>query len=226
MNNLRLVLFFIFSFNLYAQNLSQSFPAGTGSQFEIKFNDDNSKAHLSIYIAGTRNESVFIEFFMETKELISTQLWQQFEIGIKGNASEVKAGYIQGSEFKHPEIIPKEMLKEESGIPLSEFLLKNDKNHGGKFIGEEIVEIAAGSTKSKHYQISKNNQTLDYWISDEAKPLGLVMLTSKNPKKLEQNYSIQLMHLIENKNSKIIPEKAIPLSDKGKAILKKVENIK
>ncbi len=218
--------FILFQFNSYAQNLSQSFPAGSGSEFEIKFKQDNTKTNLSIYIAATRTDSVFVEFFIETKDLIPLLLWQQFEIGITTQGSEIRSGYIQGSEFNNPEIIPKNLIKEESGIPLTDFLFKNDKNQNANFLGDEIVEVAAGSTKAKHFQITKNKQILDYWISDEAKPLGLVMLTSKNPEIKEQNYSIQLLNIIENKKAKILPEKAIPLTEKGKSILLKKEKIK
>lgn len=215
------VLIILFSINCFAQNLSQSFPAGSGSNFEIKFQNQNAPINASIYIAGTRTESVFVEYMMETKELIPVQLWQQFEIQISENGSKIKSGYVLGKDFKSPEIIPPEFLKEESGIPLSDFLLKKENEFKKFKIADEIVEIAAGSTKATHYRMTKNDQILDFWISNEAKPLGLVMLTSKNSKVPDQNYSLQLVSLIENIKAKIEPEKSVPLTEKGKSIVQR-----
>lgn len=208
------------------QNLSQSFPAGSGSKYEIQFKDQSDPTEISIYVAGTRSDSLFIEFFMESKGIIPVQLWQQFEIEIQEGKSKIKSGYLYAKDFKTAEIIPPKMLKEESGIPLNDFLIFEKGKAPGKFIAEEIVEIAAGSTKAKHYQMIKNDQTLDFWISDEAKPIGLVMLTSKNHKKSDQNYSIQMMNLIENKKSQIKPEEATTITERGLSILKKRESIK
>jgi len=227
MNKLLFYFLLVFiSFSLRAKNLSQSFPAGSGSKYEIIFKDQPEPTELSIYVAATRTDSLFIEFFMETKGIIPVQLWQQFEIEIHEGKSKVKAGYLYAKDLKKPEIIPSQMLKEESGIPLNDFLIFEKGKIPGKFIAEEIVEIAAGSTKTKHYQISKNDQTLDFWISEEAKPIRLVMLTSKNSKNPDQNYSIQMTNLIENKKSKIIPEEATSLTEKGLSIIQKMETVK
>ena len=72
-------------------------------------------------------------------------------------------------------------------------------------VGDELVEIAAGSTKATHNRTTGNGQKVDYWISNDAKPMGLVMLVSKIEKNENQNYSLELISLMENVKAKIVP---------------------
>jgi hypothetical protein len=123
--------------------------------------------------------------------------------------------------------MPEAYLKGASGgLQVNDFLFSNQAQLDKDKIGVETVEIAEGSTKATHYRTSRNGQTIDYWISDDAKPMGLVMLISKNPKKPEQNYGLELVNLMENVKAKILPEKAVPLSEKGKALLAKPESLR
>jgi hypothetical protein len=227
MNKLFL-LFILFSSSLFAETLSQSFPAGKGANYKIKMRKDTVPIQLSIYVAGTRVDSVHIEYFMETKSFIPIQLWQQFEIGVSSKGpAEIRKGYVLAKEFKNPEIIPADYLKgAEGGIQVNDFIFA-DKSKLDKFkIAVETIEIAAGTTKATHYRTSNNGQTIDYWVSDDAKPLGLVMLTSKSDKNENQNYSLELLNLIENIKPKIIPEQAVPITDQGKKFLAKPESLR
>ena len=212
----------VFPLSVLAENLSVSFPAGSGSAYKIKMNQDSTPVYLSLYIASTRVDSVHVEYFMETKGLSSIQMWQQFEIGITDKGSEVRSGYVQTNELPKPEQMPKEYLQGAlGGIEMNNYLFLKNAEIDKYKIGTEIVEIAAGTTQAVHYRMQKNGQTLDYWISDDAKPIGLVMLVSKNEKNPNQNYSLELTHLINNIKPKIIPEKAVTISDKGRSLLVK-----
>lgn len=214
------------SINVFAQNLSTSFPAGSGASYKVDIKKNSAPILLSIYIAGTRIDSVHVEYFMETKSFIPVQMWQQFEIGVTQKGSEIRNGYIQTPELANAEIMPSNYLKGASGgIQVNDFLFVNEKQLLKHKIGDEIVEIAAGSTKATHYRTTSNGQTIDYWISSEAKPIGLVMLVSKG-KNEEQNYSLELTTLVENVKAKIMPEKAVPLTDKGRQYLAKPESLR
>ena len=227
MNKLFFVLLVIFSSFSYGQNLSQSFPAGKGSTYKIKMRQDTTPIFLSLYVAGTRVDSVHIEYFMETKSILPVQMWQQFEIGVTSSGAEVRKGYVLTKELSQPEIIPADYLKGAGGgIQVNDFLFANKAQLDKDKIGEETVEIAAGTTKATHYRAKSNGQTVDYWISDDAKPMGLVMLVSKSDKSENQNYSLELTGLMENVKAKILPEKAVPLTEKGKSMLAKPESMR
>lgn len=221
-----LILLSFTSFLAQAQNLSQSFPAGTGSSYKIKMVKDPTPIFLSLYVAGTRVDSLHIEYFLETKSLLPVRMWQQFEIGLSSKGAEVKYGYIQTPELKKPEIIPAENLKGADGVQVNDFLFASKAQLEKDKVGEEMVEIAAGATKATHYRKINNGQTVDYWISSEAKPMGLVMLVSKSDKNEDQNYSLELTSLIENIKPKITPESAVPITEVGKRFLAKPQSVR
>lgn len=227
MKNLFLLFCVIFSVSSLAESLSESFPAGKGSTYKIKMRQDTTPIFLSLYVAGTRVDSVHIEYFMETKSLVPVQMWQQFEIGVSTSGASIRKGFIQTKDLTNPETMPMEYLRGASGgIQVNDFLFADKAKLEKDKVGIETVEIAAGSTKATHYRVSNNGQTVDYWISDEAKPMGLVMLVSKSEKNENQNYSLELTGLMENVKAKILPEKAVPLTDKGKSMLAKPESLR
>lgn len=220
------ILALLLSLNVFADSLSESFPAGKGSTYKIKMRQDTTPIFLSLYVAGTRVDSVHIEYFMETKTIIPVQMWQQFEIGV-GKSAEIRKGYVYTKDLTAPEIMPAQYLKgAEGGIQVNDFLFADKAKLDKDKVGEENVEVAAGTTKATHYRTSNNGQTVDYWISDDAKPMGLVMLVSKSDKNENQNYSLELTGLMNNVKPKILPEKAIPLSEKGKSMLAKPESLR
>lgn len=219
--------FFVLSLSVHAQNLSQSFPAGSGSTYKIKMKKEPTPIFLSLYVAGTRVDSLHIEYFLETKSLMPVQMWQQFEIEVTPKGAEVKKGYILTKELKNAEIMPAENLKgAEGGIQVNDFLFASKVELDKDKIGDEMVEIAAGATKATHYRKTNNGQTVDYWISQDAKPMGLVMLVSKSEKNEDQNYSLELTSLIENIKPKITPETAVPISEVGKRFLAKPQSVR
>jgi ankyrin repeat protein len=225
----RLILcFLVFSFSqVHGASLSESFPAGKGANYNVKMKQDATPIHLSLYVSNTRVDSVNIEYFMETKGILPVQMWQQFEIGINPDGAQIRKGYVMTKELEQPESMPPEYLKGASGgIQVNDFLFANKAQLDKDKVGEEIVEIAAGTTKATHYRVTNNGQTVDYWISDDAKPMGLVMLVSKSEKSANQNYSLELVSLMDNVKAKIQPEKAVPLTDKGKAFLAKPESLR
>ncbi len=227
MKILYFTLFLGLSVTALAASLSESFPAGKGSTYKVKMRQDATPIHLSLYVAGTRVDSVHIEYFMETKGIIPVQMWQQFEIGVTPRGAQILKGYVQTKELKDAEIMPPEYLKgAQGGIQVNDFLFADKAQLDKDKVGEETVEIAAGTTKATHYRVSNNGQTVDYWISDDAKPMGLVMLVSKSEKSENQNYSLELTSLMENVKAKIQPEKAVPLTDTGKSMLAKPESLR
>lgn len=211
-----------------AQNLSQSFPAGRGAIYKIKMKNSSEPIHLNLYVAGTRVDSVHIEYFLESRGLFPIQLWQQFEIAVtEKGPTQIRKGYILAKELKAPEIIPEKYLSGASGgIQVNDFVFVDKTRLEKLRIGVETVEIAAGTTKATHYRTTSNGQTVDFWISDDAKPVGLVLLTSKSEVNMDQNYTLELDSMVENVRPKILPENAIPLSKDGESYLAKPSSLR
>src|SRR5690606_9580047 len=157
-NKFLLVVFLVLFQQVFAQSLSKSFPAGSGANYKITMKSDPTPIKLALYIAGTRTDSVHVEYFMETQGLFSTQLWQQFEVGVKpGAPAEIRKGFIQTKELSKAEIIPSEYLKgAEGGIQVNDFLFADKSKLEKLKVGVETVEIAAGSTKATHYRTTNN----------------------------------------------------------------------
>jgi hypothetical protein len=82
------------------------------------------------------------------------------------------------------------------------------------------LSVPASSTPllATRYEQEKEGQVLTYWISDEARPLGLVKLRSRGPK-ASQNYELVLVSLLKNVGRKIDPNKAVALTAEGRAVL-------
>lgn len=222
-----LILALLFTSLSALAQLGRSFPAGSGASYNIKMKSDSTPINLQLYVASSRTDSVNIEYFMETKGIVGVQMWQQFEIGVApGKGAQIKKGYVLTKELSRPESMPAGYLQgAEDGIQVNDFLFVDKAKLDKDKVGDEMVEIAAGETKATHYRTTGNGQTVDYWISDEARPMGLVMLVSKGTKP-EQNYSLELVNLMDNVKAKIRPEDAVPLSAKGREFLAKPSSVR
>ncbi len=217
---------FLVSFSLYAQDFQKSFPKGKGSTFKLTMRD-SAPIDLSIYVASSTATSANIEYFMNaTGSLIPIEMWQQFEIKIVSGKADVVSGYVKTKELKKPEIMPSEYLQGFDGVKVNDFLFATKAELDKSKISEDEIEIPAGKTKATHYRTINNSQTVDYWISDEAKPIGLVKLVSTSLKVSNQNYKIELKSLMDNVKAAINPTEAGPLTEVGRAFLAKPETFK
>jgi hypothetical protein len=55
---------------------------------------------------------------------------------------------------------------------------KFEKPDPKKIIGKETVKVAGGSFKTSHYRDATDKGTVDFWISEEVPPLGVVKMSS------------------------------------------------
>lgn len=222
---LRLLGLFVFS-QLSWAGLESSFPPGKGSTFNLIMKD--SRANLSIYIAEAKTNLVSIEYFMEVKDsLLPIQMWQQFEIQVNpGKLAQITKGFVQTKELKQPETMTSDYLQGFDGVQVNDFLFNTKEELDKNKVAVEEVSVPAGKTKATHYRTKNNDQTVDYWISDEAKPIGLVKLVSTNPKKIDQEYTIELVSLMKNVKPYIVPQNAVPLTELGKSFLAKPNSIR
>lgn len=221
--------FFLVGFlttSAFAQDLSKSFPAGKGSTFKLVM-QDGPPIDLSIYVASSTSGAVNVEYYMNaTGSLVPVQMWQQFEVKISRGKADIQKGYLKTKELRAPQIIPSEYLKGYDGVQVNDFLFSSEAELDKNKIGVDEVDIPAGKTKANHYRTINNNQTIDYWISDDAKPIGLVKLVSTSLKDPKKNYKIELKSLMENVRATIDPSLAGPLTDVGRAFLAKPESVR
>src|SRR6476620_6241435 len=94
-----IVLSLLFTFPLYAADLSQSFPPGKGSLYQLEVQGPSLPGDVSIYVAGSSKDSVRIEYFLSSREsLIPVEMWQQFEIIPSTGGTKVTQGFVQTKE--------------------------------------------------------------------------------------------------------------------------------
>lgn len=201
-----------------ANDIPTLFPVGSGSKFDLEL-ADGIGAELTITIAASSKDTVAVEYYFTSRQLVrAMDLWQQYVLRLPDNGPpELTAGYIFSQMLTAPQKLPLGFLTNLGGIQLSDFLIARNADLDALKIGEEHVILPAGRTKATHYRKRSQGQTLDFWISDDAKPIGLVRMASVDATRAEQNYTITLSSLLKNVRPTIDPTKAIPFDDRGKA---------
>ncbi len=223
----KLILAVLFSTIAHAGDLTQSFPPGKGSVYQLEVQGQKIPMDVSIYVASSGKENVNIEYFISSREsFIPIEMWQQFEITPSSSGAKVTKGFIQTKELKNPEILSGDYLNGFDGVRVNDFLFSTESELNKSKIGDEMVEVPAGKDKAAHYRTTAKDQTIDYWISPEAKPIGLVKLTSKHPSDPKKNYKLELTSLMKNVKAYIDPAKGVPLTDRGRSYLAKPESVR
>ena len=147
-------------------------------------------------------------------------MWQQFQIEkSKQGHLKISKGFIKSGIHKKPEIMTKEQFQVNEGVQLQDFLFTKFVEIEKDYIGDEQLELPAGTLVAKHYRKVTGNQTVDYWISSEVLPIGLVKLISKSSKNSTNNYQIELNSMLRNVKPAIDPKKAIPMSNETSKLM-------
>ena len=202
-------------FSLYAGSL------GSGSKFKVRFTDDPSAVDLSIYITDSNEAQVNVEYyFSTTNSLIPVEMWQQFHFKKSSSGVLPVAGYVLTHKAGRPEKLPPNYLKVQKGVQVHDFMFSSKAEIAKDKVGEEKIKTPAGEVLATHYRKKRDGQQVDFWVADEAKPIGLVKLISKGSKR-DQRYTIVLGSLIKNVRPSINAEKSIPLTVATKALLPK-----
>lgn len=207
---------------LVQADLFQGKGVGTGALYEMTMVEGGS-ARVSIYLTPAPKDHLGVEYFIETVgSLLPVRIWQQFTLekpGGPGKSLELKTGYIKVPEWDRPETLTGEFLKGADGVQMNDFLFQDEKQLDRFKVGDETLTLPVGKVKTAHYRQSGNDQTIDYWIAEEAKPVGLVKLVSKGKKGPHQNYNLVMLSLLKNVKPVIDAKKSVPLSDKGRSLL-------
>ena len=179
------------------------------------------KVNLNIYVTAVADHQMSVEMHFGTGGLLGMNMFQQFQMNLKGSSSvQVQKGYVLTPSSNAPEVMKDYMFHQNRGVQMNDFLFNKKEDIDGAFIGDETIEVPAGSLIAKHYRKSNNGQIVDFWISDVVKPIGLVKLVSTSSKEKFNNYSIELSSLLKNVAAKIDPNKAIPMTKTTEEMLK------
>ncbi len=205
-------------FCLFLNNIVYAFNVGEGSEFIMS--TEGQKVELSIYISKVKNKNIGVEFHFGSGGLFTSNMWQQFEMDIsKSQGIQIQKGYIKTAENEKPEILLKKHFYMNEGVQVQDFLFSNENEIKKDFVAHEMIEIPAGTIKASHYRKIHDGQTVDFWISDQVKPIGLVKLISKSKVKKTNNYTIELNSLLKNVKPAINSQEAIPMGQKTKKLL-------
>lgn len=215
--NLKLFFLLLFTSNLWALD----FVPGSGSNFD--FYTEGQKVNLNIYIANRNTSDLSVEFHFGAGGIIPVNMYQQFkfELNSQGSPLEITKGYIKTQTSKSPEIMTKDFFKQNKGVQVEDFLFSKREEIEKFFIGNEMIEIPAGSIMTRHYRKVNNGQTVDFWIAEKVGPISLVKLESKSETNKHANYKIELASLLRNVKPMIDPSKAVPLTEETSKILTK-----
>lgn len=194
---------------------------GNGSRFTMQSQGTTFDLNVGLLKVDSAAGRAVIEVFAAAQ--LSDPLWQQFVLGVKGERPVVESGYIQVGN-KAPMVLPKQHLTGVGSLDMGLFLLseselrKGGSARGLKLVGQETLTTAAGKVACSHYRVENAGQKVDMWISDEARPIGLVRMVSSG-KQPTENYQLDLQELLSGIAPKIDPAKAGPLSQEMKEIL-------
>lgn len=204
---------YFFSIILFAQDFTALYSQGKGSRFVLEM--DGVQSDISISVASSRQSSVNIEYYFSgARSGLPVELWQQFQISKEGKRLSLREGYQFTKGWERAERIDPASLATLNAQGVGDFLLGESDRVGANLVGEETIVLPAGKTKTLHFRQKRDGSTIDYWVSEEAKPISLVKLKSSG----KSNYGITLHSLLSNVAPKIDPTKAVPPSEKGKAL--------
>ncbi len=202
------------------EGLQSSFPPGGGSRFRLMMDEMGASGTLVISIADSSADRLSVEYFFTTPGLQgNVEMWQQFVLAKPSTGPlELKDGFVFAKELKTPERIPADRLKGFDGVATADFFFANESELKKNWVADEEVEIPAGKIKAAKYRHDRSGQVVESWVSDEAKPIGLVKVVSTGLK-ASHRYRIELEAVLKRVGRKIDPAKAMPLSAEGAKLL-------
>ncbi len=199
-----------------------TFNAGEGAKYSLVM-QEGGKADLSIYISESSFSRLGVEYYTSVDAGFAGKidLWQQFIFGIEPDSPLfVTEGYVKAKDFKKPQKLTSEYLNVNNGVQVNDFLFSKLEEIQKFKIKDEMVEVPAGRILASLYRKERNGQTVDFWISEKAKPISLIKLVSKG-KKVSHNYQIELLELLRGVKKTIEAKEAEPLNEIGKQYIAK-----
>jgi hypothetical protein len=214
-----LLFFFILSTEPGSAFEIPDLKVGSGSLFELKLS--SGIAQIAITVANRTSSDVALEFYFKDQSFTGIEMWQRFHVQPNGKKLSLSQGYVLMPQLGgDPFILTDEYLKGFDGAQISTFMFESADELRQSKVGIEKITVPAGTVEATHYRIIDRDQTVDFWIHESAKPIGIVKMISTG-KSLKHNYSLELKSLMTNSAPKIDPKKARPLTKEAKEFLPK-----
>lgn len=191
---------------------------GEGALFELSLS--SGKAQVAITVAERTTSEVALEFYFKDLSFTGIEMWQRFHLQPSGKSLKVTQGYVLMPQLGQTFRLDREYLEGFDGAQMTAFMIGSQDEMKKYQIGVEKVSVPAGTVTATHYQIKDRGQTIDYWVDESAKPIGIVQMKSQGSQ-IKQNYTLQLKALLNHAAAKINPQNARPLTKEAKDFLPK-----
>ena len=195
------------------------YEKGSGATYDLTLND--SPTEVTIGFMDQTAKKLVIEITMQPKnegEGLNLRMAQQFHLGLVNGKIQILKGLLKIPMVEKPQILPAEYLEGFNGVQVKSFLIGSAQDLDDKKIGSESITANGKKYSTVHYRHTENGQTIDYWVSDQAKPMGLVKLTSKGSS-TQHNYNMLLKGTRSNLKAEIDESRAEPLNSTAKSFL-------
>ncbi len=207
------------------------YEVGSGNKYQLTLGKDVSE--VTIAFVESTADKVVVEIFMDSKtdsSKLGVKMWQQFQLGLVKGKVGITKGILKIPQIGKSQILPAEYLQGYSGVQMKSFLIGSAGEMSGKKIGTEKITADGKTFECTHYRQGENSQTVDYWVSDDAKPVGLVKLSSAGSGSNSgsggagassggMNYSMIYTGRVSGIKSQINASEAEPMNDMMKAFL-------
>ncbi len=172
-------------------------PLGDGARFSLSLGDARP-VDLVIVSGKTPSGGAWVDYALSEGGGLG-QVRQRFvlEGPTSGAPVRVTEGYIQLPGMAAPERLPQEHLAARDGLSLEGFLLQRASQVRDLRVGEEVVQVGAGSVKAVHFRRTEADRVVDFWVADDAAPVGLVLLKSRGKRPMD-TYTVELQALVKN----------------------------
>jgi len=207
---------------LWAQPKADSFPdykIGSGAKYELNVGGSPSNVTMAV-LSRTKNRLV-IEILIEStgdNQALGIKMWQQFHMRLVGGKIQIEKGIMKIPQIAKPQVFPNEYLQGFSGVQMRSFLINSDSEITGKKISSEKISVGGQTFDAQHYKHSENNQSVEFWLANTAKPFGLVQMTSSGGQS-GQTYKMTFQNTVTNYQPKIDASLAEPLNEAAKMFL-------
>ncbi|MCB0365955.1 MAG: hypothetical protein KDD68_11225 [Bdellovibrionales bacterium] len=193
---------------------------GSGARFELKLS--SGAAEVAITIADSTSNQVALEYYFKDLSFIGIEMWQRYHVQPQGKKLKLSDGYVLMPQFGQTAMkLTPDYLEGFDGVQVSSFMMGSEEELNAHKVAVEKITVPAGTVEATHYRVKERGQTIDFWIHESAKPIGIVKIVSSG-KELKHNYTMQLKSLIQNSSPKIDPKTAGPLTKEAKTFLPKV----
>lgn len=183
------------------------YKKGEGSKY--LFEGFMGQAQVIMTVADQSESKLAIEINFKTTTKVPQEMWQQFILEMDSSKKLVlKEGYMHSTLSEKAEKINLKSLAATEDFEMKDFLITNKEELQKNKVAEEKVQTPAGLIQTTHYRVKSKGATLDYWISEQALPFGLVKMVSSGPEE-KHKYSMTLEMRVKGVKPKINPKNVV-----------------